>query len=82
MLAQEQICFHSHTQTVAWRLQTLPEWAKTTLQAHASDPRPHLMTDEQLDQAQTGDEVWDAAQHQLALTGAASFSAPATSPKQ
>ena len=37
-----------------------------------SDPRPHVMTDEQLDKGETGDSVWDAAQFQLALTGAAS----------
>lgn len=50
-------------------MQSIPDWAKETLQAHAQDPRPHLMTDDQLDKAETGDKVWDAAQYQLALTG-------------
>ncbi len=51
-------------------MQALPEWSRSTLEAHRSDPRPHLMTDEQLDKGQTGDAIWDAAQYQLALTGA------------
>lgn len=50
-------------------MQALPEWSRSTLQAHLSDPRPHLMTDEQLDKGETGDAIWDAAQYQLALTG-------------
>lgn len=51
-------------------MQALPEWSRSTLEAHSSDPRPHLMTDEQLDRGETGDAIWDAAQFQLALTGA------------
>ncbi|KAL3136989.1 hypothetical protein ABBQ32_006586 [Trebouxia sp. C0010 RCD-2024] len=50
-------------------MQALPEWSRCTLQAHASDPRPHVMSDEQLDKGETGDPIWDAAQYQLALTG-------------
>ncbi|KAL0054237.1 hypothetical protein WJX82_005904 [Trebouxia sp. C0006] len=50
-------------------MQALPEWSRSTLEAHRNDPRPHLMTDEQLDKGQTGDAIWDAAQYQLALTG-------------
>ncbi|KAL0033170.1 hypothetical protein WJX79_007045 [Trebouxia sp. C0005] len=50
-------------------MQALPEWSRSTLEAHKNDPRPHLMTDEQLDKGQTGDAIWDAAQYQLALTG-------------
>ena len=49
--------------------QALPEWSQSTLEAHRSDPRPHLKSDEQLDKAETGDPIWDAAQYQLALTG-------------
>ena len=50
-------------------LQALPEWARKTLQKHASDPRPHFKTDEQLEKGTTGDAMWDACQHQLVLTG-------------
>lgn len=52
-------------------VQALPDWAQQTLQAHAADPRPQVMTDEQLDKGETGDVIWDAAQYQLALTGGA-----------
>lgn len=51
-------------------VQSIPDWARETLQAHAKDPRPHVMTDQQLDKGETGDKVWDAAQYQLAVTGA------------
>lgn len=37
------------------------------------------MSDEQLDKGETGDPIWDAAQYQLALTGAQA-SAPPPSP--
>ena len=50
-------------------LQALPEWARKTLQKHASDQRPHLKTDEQLETGTTGDAMWDACQHQLVVTG-------------
>ena len=44
-------------------------WAQKTLLAHASDPRPWLYTLEQLEQAQTHDELWNAAQRQMVHTG-------------
>lgn len=45
------------------------EWALKTLQKHADDPREHLYTKEQLREAQTHDELWNAAQMQLTRTG-------------
>ena len=48
---------------------SLPEWARRTLQAHASDPRPHLYDLEQLEQARTHDEIWNAAQTELLQEG-------------
>ena len=55
--------------TALAKLQALPEWARKTLQKHASDPRPHFKTDEQLEKGTTGDAMWDACQHQLVVTG-------------
>ena len=49
--------------------ESLPTWAQATLDAHADDPRPVLYTPEQLEQAQTGDPFWNAAQNELRITG-------------
>lgn len=51
------------------RYETLPEWARSTLETHASDPRPHLYTVEEFDRADTHDELWNAAQRQLRAAG-------------
>jgi deoxyribodipyrimidine photo-lyase len=48
---------------------TLPPWSLATLAEHASDERPHLYTLEQLQAAETHDEVWNAAQRQLVREG-------------
>ena len=48
---------------------SLPEWARVTLADHAGDPRPHLYSMEQLEGAETADEIWNAAQRQLRREG-------------
>jgi len=50
-------------------LNGLPSWARKSLQAHASDPREHLYTAEQLEKADTHDPFWNAAQTELNTTG-------------
>lgn len=47
----------------------LPDWARSTLEAHQQDPRPHLYSLTQLDAAETADDVWNAAQRQLRREG-------------
>lgn len=47
------------------RYETLPEWALETLERHASDPREHTYTVDELAAADTRDELWNAAQRQL-----------------
>lgn len=47
----------------------LPKWAYTTLQQHATDPRPYCYTPEQFEHADTHDPLWNAAQQELRLTG-------------
>jgi deoxyribodipyrimidine photo-lyase len=47
----------------------LPAWAKKTLLDHANDPRPVLYTRVQLERAETGDPIWNAAQRQLVAEG-------------
>jgi deoxyribodipyrimidine photo-lyase len=48
---------------------SLPAWARTTLEAHQSDRRRHTYTIEQLEAAETDDLVWNAAQRQLVAEG-------------
>ena len=59
---------HRHPDTYD-KFESLPDWARKTLDQHASDPRPHLYDLEQFEQAQTHDELWNAAQRELRLTG-------------
>ena len=48
---------------------SLPAWARKTMREHGSDKRPHLYTPEQLEQADTHDPIWNAAQRQLVQDG-------------
>ena len=50
------------------RYESIPGWAQSTLEAHASDDRRRY-TLEQLAAARTEDEVWNAAQRQLRHEG-------------
>ncbi len=47
----------------------LPQWARTTLAEHAGDPREFVYSLEQLDAAETHDEIWNAAQRELRHDG-------------
>ena len=51
------------------RFDSLPQWARSTLENHADDPRPHRYAREQLDAALTHDPLWNAAQRQLLREG-------------
>ena len=44
-------------------------WARATLLEHAADPRPHRYSLEQLERGETADELWNAAQREMADTG-------------
>lgn len=52
------------------RYDSLPPWAKATLETHRCDPRPYVYAQSQLEAAETHDEVWNAAQRQLVREGA------------
>uniref|UniRef100_A0A8D3A8L4 Deoxyribodipyrimidine photo-lyase n=1 Tax=Scophthalmus maximus TaxID=52904 RepID=A0A8D3A8L4_SCOMX len=45
------------------------EWAQKTLRDHANDERPFLYTRQQLEEAQTHDKLWNAAQYQMVSEG-------------
>jgi deoxyribodipyrimidine photo-lyase len=49
--------------------ESLPEWAQNTLAKHAGDPREHLYSLDEFDQAGTHDPLWNAAQTQLRREG-------------
>jgi deoxyribodipyrimidine photo-lyase len=51
------------------RYESLPEWARTTLEEHEGDPRPHVYSLEELREARTHDPLWNAAQRQLLEEG-------------
>jgi deoxyribodipyrimidine photo-lyase len=46
-----------------------PEWARITRQKHDQDPREMLYSLETLEKAQTHDELWNAAQRQMVISG-------------
>jgi deoxyribodipyrimidine photo-lyase len=48
---------------------SLPPWALQTLAEHQDDPRPHLYTGEEFENARTHDPLWNAAQNQLRREG-------------
>ncbi len=51
------------------RFESLPAWAQQTMREHERDRRPYEYTLEQFEQAQTHDEIWNAAQRQLTREG-------------
>ena len=46
-------------------LGSAPGWARVSLDKHRDDPREHVYTLEELEQAKTHDPAWNAAQRQL-----------------
>jgi deoxyribodipyrimidine photo-lyase len=64
-----ELAFNGRAWTPGYsRYDTLPEWARDTLEAHASDSRrqyPFAV----LDAAATDDAVWNAAQNQMKREG-------------
>lgn len=61
-----QYCFHRPDFD---RYDTLPGWARASLDKHRADPRPHVYRREQLREARTHDPIWNAAQRELRQTG-------------
>lgn len=51
------------------KFESLPDWAQQTLEEHEADERPHIYSYEQLANAETEDDIWNAAQRQLVREG-------------
>lgn len=49
--------------------ESLPDWARATIEEHAGDPRPVVYSLDELDAARTHDQLWNAAQNQLVTEG-------------
>ena len=47
----------------------LPDWARETLEEHASDERPARYTASELERAETDDRYWNAAMNEMRKTG-------------
>jgi deoxyribodipyrimidine photo-lyase len=50
-------------------LESLPDWAKKTIREHDRDKRPVIFSAEQIELAETDDELWNAAQRESIETG-------------
>src|SRR5439155_9630320 len=50
-------------------LDALPSWARETLRKHDGDPRDPKFTREQIERAETYDDLWNATQKELLLRG-------------
>ncbi|HMY14787.1 MAG TPA: deoxyribodipyrimidine photolyase [Polyangium sp.] len=61
------LCFHLPHDYM--RYESLPLWAQRTLDEHAADRRAKLYTRQEMEQARTGDAVWNAAQRELVRDG-------------
>lgn len=51
------------------RYESLPEWARRTMEEHEDDPRDHVYTLEEFESGRTHDPLWNAAQGQLVEEG-------------
>lgn len=51
------------------RLEGCPDWGRKTLAAHALDPRPYRYSEAQLENAETADLLWNAAQLEMFRVG-------------
>ena len=49
--------------------ESLPEWARITMEEHLSDTRPYIYSLKEFEEAKTHDPIWNAAQRQLVKEG-------------
>ncbi len=50
-------------------LESLPAWVQKTMREHIGDERQFIYTLEQLENGETHDELWNAAQREMTVTG-------------
>ncbi len=69
LVVWRELAFNGCQWSQATGYEAIPAWARRTLDAHLDDPRPHLYTSRQLEDAATHDRIWNAAQRQLTTEG-------------
>ena len=70
VITWREVGFHfAHHRPDYAEFDSLPDWALETLKKHATDPREYVYSFEELEQSQTHDEIWNAAQTQLREEG-------------
>ena len=70
LVVRRELSFNLVTYNPAYdSFQALPSWARRTLDRHRRDRRPHLYTLEEMEEAQTHDLLWNAAQMEMVATG-------------
>jgi deoxyribodipyrimidine photo-lyase len=62
----DNFCFYTSNYD---RVDGFPSWAQTSLAEHAGDERRYIYSLEQLEGAETHDELWNAAQIEMVKTG-------------
>ncbi|MBX7053583.1 MAG: deoxyribodipyrimidine photo-lyase [Pyrinomonadaceae bacterium] len=50
-------------------LEALPPWVHKTMRAHTGDERQYIYSLEQLEKGETHDDLWNAAQREMVVTG-------------
>jgi len=70
VITWREVGFHfAHHEPNYDQFETLPDWARKTLNKHRDDEREYLYSYEELEQSQTHDELWNAAQTELREEG-------------
>lgn len=70
LITWRELGFHfAHHRPNYDQFESLPGWARSTLNDHMDDVREWTYTYEELEQAKTHDEIWNAAQSQLLEEG-------------
>lgn len=71
MVVRRELAFNfaRFTGTSVECLSSLPEWARKTLLAHATDERKPCYTREEFETAATHDDIWNATQRELLYRG-------------
>jgi deoxyribodipyrimidine photo-lyase len=50
-------------------LKALPDWVQQTMREHVGDERPEIFSLEELENCETYDELWNASQREMNITG-------------
>lgn len=70
LLVRRTLAFNlARTNPAHRRYEADPAWAQKTLAERVADPRPQIYGRRELEEARTGDEIWNAAQRELRATG-------------